>query len=647
MTSDVDLSGTWRAAPADEAARRDYHDPAFDDTRLGPRHGARALAVEPGVRRHRRPGAATARRSHAGAVRTRRPGRRRGDGRPTGGPGWCSTASSTRATSGSTAPTWATPRATSSPTRSRSPSAGRGAAEHMLALEVACPRPTDLTRQAQPDRRVPALGPARPRLEPGRHLAAGAPRAVRARCASSHCPGAVPRRRPTSAAIVSLRAVLDTVEARDRRPASRRSPPDAATTRRAGRRHRRTPAAGRRREPGRVDRDRARARSLLVAPRARRPAALRRARRRSRTADGRGRATSGARPHRPALGRARDDWIFSVNGERLFLKGANQGPTRMALAEADRRRAGRATSTLARDAGPRLPPRARPRQPARALRRGRRGRPAALAGPARCSGATAARVRRQARRQAREAVDLLGPPPVACSCGAATTSRWPLDVEPGDAGRPTPAPARSWRGWLAAQAAADVEQDGARPRHQARARDATTAPDRWSPTPACSPTRPSSTAPTPTSTSVGTTATSATCPALLARWPRLARFVSEFGAQAVPDHDDFVRARALARPRLGRGWPSATRCRSRCSTATCRRPTFATVRRVEGGHAALPGRVVTLPRRDPAATQVPADRRLRPVLLRRRLARGDAVGARPRAAAQAGLRRPCATPAGR
>jgi beta-mannosidase len=31
---------------------------------------------------------------------------------------------------------------------------------------------------------------------------------------------------------------------------------------------------------------------------------------------------------------ALDDWICTVNGERLFLKGANQGPTRMALAEA-------------------------------------------------------------------------------------------------------------------------------------------------------------------------------------------------------------------------------------------------------------------------------------------------------------------------
>ena len=29
-----------------------------------------------------------------------------------------------------------------------------------------------------------------------------------------------------------------------------------------------------------------------------------------------------------------DDWKFSVNGERLFLKGANLAPTRMALADA-------------------------------------------------------------------------------------------------------------------------------------------------------------------------------------------------------------------------------------------------------------------------------------------------------------------------
>jgi beta-mannosidase len=29
------------------------------------------------------------------------------------------------------------------------------------------------------------------------------------------------------------------------------------------------------------------------------------------------------------------NWVFSVNGERMFLKGANQGPTRLALGEAE------------------------------------------------------------------------------------------------------------------------------------------------------------------------------------------------------------------------------------------------------------------------------------------------------------------------
>jgi beta-mannosidase len=43
-------------------------------------------------------------------------------------------------------------------------------------------------------------------------------------------------------------------------------------------------------------------------------------------------------------------WITSVNGERLFLKGANQGPTRMALAEATARELA-GDVTLALDAG--------------------------------------------------------------------------------------------------------------------------------------------------------------------------------------------------------------------------------------------------------------------------------------------------------
>jgi beta-mannosidase len=48
-----------------------------------------------------------------------------------------------------------------------------------------------------------------------------------------------------------------------------------------------------------------------------------------------GAATSDARRLRTGLRRVQlRSWICSVNGERLFLKGSNQGPTRMALAEA-------------------------------------------------------------------------------------------------------------------------------------------------------------------------------------------------------------------------------------------------------------------------------------------------------------------------
>ena len=48
---------------------------------------------------------------------------------------------------------------------------------------------------------------------------------------------------------------------------------------------------------------------------------------------------------------------------------------------------------------------------------------------------------------------------------------------------------------------------------------------------------------------------------LLARVPVLARFVSEFGAQAVPDHGRVHAPGALARPRLGRTWKPTTACR--------------------------------------------------------------------------------------
>lgn len=111
-----------------------------------------------------------------------------------------------------------------------------------------------------------------------------------------------------------------------------------------------------------------------------------------------------------------ENWIFTVNGERLFLKGANQGPTRMALAEAsadDLRR----DVELARDTGLDL------------LRvHGHISRPELYDAadevgmllwqdlPLQWGYSRA--VRRQARRQAREAVDLLAHhPSVLVWCG--------------------------------------------------------------------------------------------------------------------------------------------------------------------------------------------------------------------------------------
>ncbi|MEX2292373.1 MAG: hypothetical protein WD691_01195 [Acidimicrobiales bacterium] len=64
-----------------------------------------------------------------------------------------------------------------------------------------------------------------------------------------------------------------------------------------------------------------------------------------------GRAVSDERQMRTGLRQVRmRAWVASINGERLFLKGSNQGPTRMALAEATPQELARDV-TLALDAG--------------------------------------------------------------------------------------------------------------------------------------------------------------------------------------------------------------------------------------------------------------------------------------------------------
>ena len=127
----MDLSGTWRArhrrrraAPHGRRSRRPTTTPL----------GARSTSPATGART---PAFADERRAaalpHAASSSTRRR-------RASAAAGWCSTASSTRATCGSTAPTSATPRATSSRTPSTITDASPRRHEHVLAVEVACAR---------------------------------------------------------------------------------------------------------------------------------------------------------------------------------------------------------------------------------------------------------------------------------------------------------------------------------------------------------------------------------------------------------------------------------------------------------------------------------------------------------------------------
>ena len=127
-------------------------------------------------------------------------------------------------------------------------------------------------------------------------------------------------------------------------------------------------------------------------------------------------------------------------------------------------------------------------------------------------------------------------------------------------------------------------------------------------------------------------------PKLCARVPRLARFVTEFGAQAVPadatfceperwpdlDWEYLGRKHALQKPMFDQHVPPAD---------------YAQLRRLARRDAALPGDGREASHRDVAAPEVPADRWLRAVLLRGRDAGGDLGGARARPPAEARLRR--------
>ena len=201
-------------------------------------------------------------------------------------------------------------------------------------------------------------------------------------------------------------------------------------------------------------------------------------------------------------------------------------------------------------------------------------------------------------------VDLLGHhPSVMLWCGH--NAPFAVDREPGEPWT------RGARVKLAATtAAADVGQAGARPVGRPRARPPAIAPDRSCGTAACSPASPSA-APTATSTSAGTTASSAASRATLRRWPRLGRFVSEFGAQAVPEHAATGWSPSAGPTSTGTRSRGITRCSATCSNGACRPADAKSFDEWRDDDAGVPGRAAAAADRRPAPPEVRADRRLR------------------------------------
>ncbi len=224
------------------------------------------------------------------------------------------------------------------------------------------------------------------------------------------------------------------------------------------------------------------------------------------------------------------DWIFNINGERMFLKGSNQGPTRMALGEATAEDLERDV-VLARGAGLDLlrihGHVARPELYDAADRHG-----LLLWQDLPLQWGYARGVRRQAMRQARRAVDLLGHhPSVAIWCGH--NDPMSLDVEPGQRLRPR----------LAGQAILQQQLPTWNKTILDRSvRRALERSDRSRPVIAHSGVIPHiGSGGTDTHQYFGWYWGEATdLPDLAAAWPRLMRFVSEFGAQAVPAADEFL-----------------------------------------------------------------------------------------------------------
>ena len=224
-------------------------------------------------------------------------------------------------------------------------------------------------------------------------------------------------------------------------------------------------------------------------------------------------------------------WIMQVNGERLFLKGSNQGPTRMALGEATAEDMARDVQ-LAKETGLDLL-RVHAHVSRRELYEAADEAGVLVWQDMPLQWGYARGVRKQAVRQAAEAVQLLGHhPSVVLWCGH--NEPMAIDLEPGvPFSRPKTAVRMAVAQQLPSWNKTVLDHSIKRALEQA------------------DPTRPviphSGVLPHPGSGGTDTHVyfgwyhgTERQLPAWLAAWPRLARFVSEFGAQAVPSSDAFM-----------------------------------------------------------------------------------------------------------
>jgi beta-mannosidase len=242
--------------------------------------------------------------------------------------------------------------------------------------------------------------------------------------------------------------------------------------------------------------------------------------------------TSDSRSFRTGLRQvSMKNWVLSVNGERLFLKGSNQGPTKMALGEATGEELARDVG-LAKDAGLDLL-RVHAHISRQELYDAADEAGVLLWQDMPLQWGYARGVRKQAVRQAAKAVELLGHhPAIAIWCGH--NEPLALDIEPGvpfSRGRIATRAAiaqelPSWNKTILDHSIKHAleQADGSRP----------VIPH-------------SGVFPHPGSGGTDTHTyfgwyhgEERDFPKAMAAWPRLARFVSEFGAQAVPNTADFM-----------------------------------------------------------------------------------------------------------